>query len=122
MRRHPTAAPRRCQATVILTVFGAAVVAAAGAGWWYARESTPHQGPVVLISIDGLRPADLQAYGATASRVPTLDALSAEAIVFERAYSHSPMTLPAHASMLAGQPPFEHGVRDEAGVGLDGEA
>ncbi|OFW07001.1 MAG: hypothetical protein A3I61_03175 [Acidobacteria bacterium RIFCSPLOWO2_02_FULL_68_18] len=122
MRRHPTAAARRWQATVILTVFGAAVVAAAGAGWWYARESTPHQGPVVLISIDGLRPADLQAYGATASRVPTLDALSAEAIVFERAYSHSPMTLPAHASMLAGQPPFEHGVRDEAGFVLDEDA
>jgi len=98
------------------------VAAAALAGWWYARESTPHQGPIVLISIDGLRPATLQAYGAPDSRMPAIDALSAEAVVFERAYTHSPLTLPAHASMLAGQLPFEHGVRDEAGFVLKDDA
>ncbi|MBI3048184.1 MAG: sulfatase [Acidobacteria bacterium] len=122
MRRHTTAATRRWQATLIFTVFGAAVLAAAGAGWWYARESTPHQGPVLLISIEGLRPADLQAYEGTVSRMPAIDALSAEAVVFERAYAHSPLTLPAHASLLAGQLPFEHGVRDEAGFTLDDDA
>src|SRR5690606_8629471 len=43
-------------------------------------------------------------------------------IVFERAYTHSPLQLPAHASLLAGQLPFEHGVRDEAGFALADEA
>lgn len=122
MRRPTTAAAaRRWQVTLIFTVFGVAVAAAAGAGWWYARESTPHQGPIVLISVDGLRPATLLAYGGS-DPMPGIDALAAEAVVFERAFAHSPLTLPAHASMLAGQLPFEHGVRGEAGFALDEEA
>ncbi len=118
-RSATTAAARRWQVTLIFTVFAVAVAAAAGAGWWYARESTPHQGPIVLISVDGLRPASIQAHGGPGNQRPGLDALAAEAVVFERAYAHSPLTLPAHASLLAGRLPFEHGVRDEAGFTLD---
>ena len=91
---------------------------AALAGWWYARESPPHQGPIVLISVDGLRADRLPAYGASQRDTPSIDALAADAVVFERAYTHSPLTLPANASLLAGQLPFEHGVRDEAGFAL----
>ncbi|RDJ93138.1 hypothetical protein B4Q13_24010, partial [Lacticaseibacillus rhamnosus] len=42
-------------------------------------------------------------------------ALAADGVVFERAYSHAPQTLPAHASLLSGQLPFETGVRDNVG-------
>ena len=98
------------------------MTASAVTGWWYARESAPHQGPIVLISVDGLRPADLQAYESPRGASPAIDALAADAVVFERAYAHSPLTLPAHASILAGQLPFEHGVRDEAGFTLKDEA
>ena len=122
MRRQPTAAPHRWHVTLILTMFGAAVAAAAVAGWWYARESTPHPGPILLLSIEDLRPSELQAYGGAGGRLPALDALATEAVVFERAYAHSPLTLPAHVSILAGQLPFEHGVRDEAGFTLDAGA
>jgi len=117
-----TAAARRWQVTLIFTIFAVAVAAAAGAGWWYARESTPHQGPIILMSIDGLRPASLQAYGGSANPPRALDALAADAVVFERAYAHSPLTRPAHASLFAGQLPFEHGVRDEAGFTLGRES
>ena len=122
MPRAPLATPRRWQATLILTAFCLAVAAAAVTGWWYARESTPHQGPIVLLSINGLRPAALRAYGGPGDRYPAIDTLSADAVVFERAYTHSPLTLPAHASILAGQLPFEHGVRDEAGFALKDDA
>src|SRR5688572_5549193 len=122
MRSPSPASPRRWQATIIFILFGLAVTASAVTGWWYARESTPHQGPIVLISVDGLRPADLEAYGGMPGASPAIDALSAEAVVFERAYAHSPLTLPAHASILAGQLPFEHGVRDEVGFTLKAEA
>ena len=122
MPRHSPARLRRWQVSLILTVFGVAVTAAAAGGWWYARESTPVQGPIVLISVDGLHPEDLQVYGGSTSRSPAIDALSADAVVFERAYAHSPLTLPAHASILAGQLPFEHGVRDEAGFALSDDA
>jgi tetratricopeptide (TPR) repeat protein len=103
-----------------------AVAGAALAGWWYARESTPVRGPIVLISVDGLRPARLPVSGSTDTAIPSptpsIDALAADAVVFERAYTHSPLTLPAHASILAGQLPFEHGVRDEAGFALKEDA
>ncbi len=122
MPRPVRPAARPWQVTLILTLFGLAVTASALAGWWYARESTPHQGPLILISVDGLRPGELQTYGGTTSHAPAIDALSADAVVFERAYAHSPLTLPAHASIMTGQLPFEHGVRDEAGFALKEEA
>lgn len=122
MPRHAPAATRRVHALLIVAVFLVAVAGAALAGWWYALESTPHQGPIVLISIDGLPPAQLPAYGATDTSTPSIDSLAADAVVFERAYTHSPLTLPATASILAGQLPFEHGVRDEAGFALKDDA
>jgi tetratricopeptide (TPR) repeat protein len=115
----PPASPdRRWRAALILATSAVAVAAAAFAGWWYARESPPHHGPIVLISIDTLRADRLPAYGYTRVQTPALDALAADGVVFERAYSHSPQTLPAHASILTGRLPFEHGVRDNVGYAL----
>ena len=47
------ASGRRWQAVLIVVLFLAAVVAAAFTGWRYARESPPHQGPIIIISADG---------------------------------------------------------------------
>jgi len=71
--------------------------------------------PIILISIDTLRADHLPAYGYTGVRTPNIDALAAEGVVFDRAWSHAPQTLPAHASILSGALPFEHGVRDNLG-------
>src|SRR4051812_45973859 len=109
------AARRRWQATLIIALFFVAVAASAGIGWWYARESPPHQGPIVLISVDAMQPRRLHAYGATTNATPAIDALAADGVIFTRAYAHSPLTLPSHASLLTGQLPFEHGVRDDGG-------
>ena len=114
----PVRAIRRWQAAVIIALFFAAVAGSAAVGWWYARESPAHQGPILLISIGGLPAAELASYGAERTDTPAIDALATESIVFDRAYTHSPQTLPAHASMLTGQLPPEHGVRDEAGFTL----
>lgn len=69
---------------------------------------------VVLISIDTLRSDHVGAYGGTVA-TPHLDALAADGVVFERAYSHVPMTLPSHLSALTGLLPPRHGVRDNIG-------
>ena len=116
------AAGRRWQATLIVVLVFVAVAGAALAGWWYARESPPHQGPLVLISVNGLSAGRLAAYGGNRVDTPAIDALAADSIVFDRAYTHSPQTVPAHASMLSGRLPFEHGVRDDAGFVLDDDA
>lgn len=110
----------RWQATAIFTLFFCAVAGAAAIGWWYARESPPHQGPIVLISVDGLsaKPASPTTAAAPAVATPAIDALAADSVTFDRAYTHSPLALPAHASLLSGRLPFEHGVRDDAGYRL----
>lgn len=113
-----TPARRRWQAALIVTLVGMAVAAAAFGGWWYARESPPHQGPIVLISVTGLGPDGLSAYGAARSSSPAIDALAEDGVVFERAYAHAVQTLPAHASLLTGLLPFDHHVRDNAGFVL----
>src|SRR2546429_8641221 len=101
--------------TVIVFFAALGTVLAAVGGWRYARASAPVSGPIILISIDTLRADHLPAYGYKKVRTPAIDALAADGVVFERAYSHAPQTLPAHASLLSGQLPFETGVRDNAG-------
>ncbi len=91
------------------------VLAALG-GWRFARASAPVSGPIILISIDTLRADHLPAYGYKSVKTPAIDALAADGIVFERAYAHTPQTLPAHASILSGRMPFETGVRDDISV------
>ena len=75
--------------------------------------------PVVLISIDTLRADHLPAYGYTKVKTPNIDALVRDSTVFENAYSHCPLTLPSHLSMLTGLLPGEHGVRTNLGYRFD---
>jgi Flp pilus assembly protein TadD len=113
---------RRWVAGLIIALFFVAVVGAAAIGWWYARESPPHQGPILLVSVDGVPATALSAYGAQGTATPAIDALATESVVFERAYTHSPQSLPAHASLLTGRLPFDHGVRDDVGFTLATDA
>ena len=122
MATHAPAARKRWQAIVIITLFILAVAGAAFTGWRFARESAPHQGPIVLITVDGLRADRLPAYGGRAGATPNIDRLAERGIVFERAYTHSPLTLPAHAALVTGQLPFDNGVRDDGGYALKDQA
>ena len=101
--------------TFILILAALGTLLAAVGGWRYARASAPISGPIIVISVDTLRADHLPAYGYTKVKTPAIDALAADGVVFERAYSHAPQTLPAHASMLSGRLPFETGVRDNVG-------
>jgi arylsulfatase A-like enzyme/Flp pilus assembly protein TadD len=71
--------------------------------------------PVVLISIDTLRSDHLPLYGYKEVETPALAALAEDGVVFERAYSQVPLTLPSHTSLLSGLLPGDHGVRDNVG-------
>ena len=74
--------------------------------------------PVVLISVDTLRSDRLPMYGYGRVATPALDALRKDAILFERAYTHIPLTLPAHASLFTGLEPGRHAVLDNSGYRL----
>lgn len=67
---------------------------------------------IVLVSIDTLRADHLGCYGAKGAETPNLDALAAQGILFERALTPVPITLPSHATLLTGWLPHRHGVRD----------
>lgn len=75
--------------------------------------------PVILISIDTLRADHLPAWGYRGVETPNLDRFRRDAILFRNAYSHCPMTLPSHLSMLTGLLPSQHGVRDNVGFRFD---
>ena len=68
---------------------------------------------LLLISIDTLRPDMLGCYGYDRPTSPTLDLLAAQGVLFENAFTTSPWTLPAHASLLTGLYPRHHGAKTE---------
>lgn len=74
--------------------------------------------PVVLVSIDTLRADHLPAYGYREVATPALDAFRNDALLFENAYSHAPLTLPSHVTVLTGLLPPQSGVRDNTGYSL----
>lgn len=103
---------RRCFAC-----FGLAALllcAACGSGPRSVEQKTTGRPSVVLISIDTLRADHVGVRGLT----PALDALARKAVTFTSAWSHAPLTLPSHSSMLTGLLPTRHGVRDNLGYEL----
>lgn len=66
---------------------------------------------VLLVTVDTLRADHVGAYGATGASTPALDALAARGLLVERAFTAVPVTLAAHATLLTGRWPPQHGVR-----------
>ncbi|HMB55487.1 MAG TPA: sulfatase, partial [Thermoanaerobaculia bacterium] len=97
----------------LLLFVSAALALTAACGQPDPTTPTPHAtGSVLLITLDTTRADRLGAYGSSSARTPTLDNLAAAGTLFENAYAVAPLTLPAHASMLTGAYPPEHGVRN----------
>jgi arylsulfatase A-like enzyme len=88
------------------------VVLIAPAGW---PPSVPRSGPdgnVLLLTVDTLRADRLGCAGYPLPLTPWLDRLARRGTTFPRAVTPLPRTLPATASLLTGQDPHGHGVRD----------
>jgi arylsulfatase A-like enzyme/thioredoxin-like negative regulator of GroEL len=71
---------------------------------------------VLLLTLDTTRSDSLGSYGGAAV-TPNLDRLAGDGARFERAVTPSPLTFPAHATLLTGLDPPQHGVRDN-GTGV----
>jgi arylsulfatase A-like enzyme/Flp pilus assembly protein TadD len=84
-----------------------------------APPDVPKGTPVILISIDTLRADHLPAYGYKKVETPAIDAIRRDGVLFERAYSTTPLTFPSHTTLLTGVLPAVHGVRDNVGYKLD---
>ena len=99
-------------------LLGAAFLALAAAGCRRGGSVVSRGAPIVLISVDTLRADHLPAYGYTAVETPNLDSLRKDAVLFENAYSHVPLTLPSHTTIFTGLLPPQNGVRDNLGYTL----
>jgi choline-sulfatase len=77
---------------------------------------------VLLITLDTTRSDALGSYGATTGATPHLDRMAAEGVRFDRAYTVTPLTIPAHSSIHTGLYPPRHGVRDNGDFFLGDDA
>lgn len=63
---------------------------------------------ILLISVDTLRPDFLSCYNPQTGNTPNIDQLAEDGILFRRAISSSPWTLPSMASIMTGLPNAVH--------------
>jgi arylsulfatase A-like enzyme/Flp pilus assembly protein TadD len=98
---------RRWMTGVALAIAVAALGIGIAARFW-RRPPTIN---VILITLDTTRADRIGCYGHKAALTPTLDRLASKGVLFERAVSPAPLTLPTHASLLTGLYPAEHGLR-----------
>ncbi len=77
---------------------------------WIGSTRSPRWN-VLLITLDTTRADHLGCYGLATAATPNLDRLAATGVLFERAYTVAPITLPAHATLHTGLLPPEHGLR-----------
>jgi choline-sulfatase len=121
MSRRLTTVPASLLAAGLLAagLLAAGLLAALGCGSQRGAVGPFPKAPIVLISIDTLRSDHLPAYGYRGVETPAIDRLRRDAVLYQRAYSHVPLTLPSHCSILSGRLPGEHGVRDNVGYLFD---
>jgi arylsulfatase A-like enzyme/Flp pilus assembly protein TadD len=117
----PAAPPRRLAwaalgALLVLVALAAGSFYLRGGGTSADLRAIPGQN-VLLVTIDTLRADAPGCYGGPAA-TPALDRLAAEGVRFDFAHAHAVMTLPSHATILTGELPFAHGLRENSGFRL----
>jgi len=76
---------------------------------------------VILFTLDTTRADHIACYGYPDVKTPHLDALAGRGVLFEQAATSSPLTLPAHCSIMTGMYPTYHGVRVNGNTALSEE-
>jgi arylsulfatase A-like enzyme len=63
---------------------------------------------ILLITVDTLRADAVSCYNPESNLTPNIDAFAQQSVLFKNAFTDSPWTLPAIASMMTGMPPSVH--------------
>jgi arylsulfatase A-like enzyme/Flp pilus assembly protein TadD len=74
---------------------------------------------ILLITLDTLRTDRVSVYSDKYVKTPNIDRLAGKSFIFTRAFSHNPVTLPAHTNILTGTTPRFHGISDNTGFRLE---
>lgn len=105
-----TAARPRRSAPITLTLVAVALLGAASCGTTQDGDAPPN---VIVIIMDTARQDHFSCYGYDRPTTPNLEQLCTEARRFDRAYSTSGWTPPAHASLFTGLYSAAHGTTQE---------
>lgn len=103
------------RARSLLSLFSLLALCGCGAG-------SAERPNLLIVLLDTTRADHLSCYGYEKRTSPVLDALAAEGVRFDAAYSQSSLTPVSTGSLLTGVHPYRHGVRSlftVAGQGLD---
>ena len=87
----------------------------AGLGAWLnpsLQSAAPKPRLVLIVMLDTLRADHLPIYGYARPTAPALSELAKDADIYERAYSTTSWTLPAHVSLFSGRDIAGHGVSE----------
>jgi arylsulfatase A-like enzyme/Tfp pilus assembly protein PilF len=102
---------------ICISFFLAPAVASASGQATANRSAIPPN--VLLVTIDTLRPDHLHCYGYDQIQTPNIDAIAADGVRFENAYTPIPITLPSHSVILTGTYPMLNGMHDFSGNNLN---
>jgi arylsulfatase A-like enzyme/Tfp pilus assembly protein PilF len=100
-------------AVIVLILAGAALF------WFLRTKNKPLPRNVILITVDTLRADHVGSYGYARAQTPHMDRWSRQGAQFMNATATTPLTLPAHCSIMTGAYPLDHGVRDNGGFYLN---
>lgn len=96
------------------------ILTAATAVLFPAQDKRQHPAfNVLLITVDTLRFDRVGILDPRHVKTPNMDALAEKSLIFTRAFSHNPVTLPSHINILTGTTSLYHGVSDNTGFKLD---
>lgn len=77
-----------------------------------AAPGPPERPSILLVTFDTLRADHIGCYGYERIKTPVIDSLATSGLLFEKAITPIPVTLPSHTSIMTGLYPHQHGVRD----------
>lgn len=80
--------------------------------WTKEKNKKPN---LILIIVDQMRGDALSCLGSPNARTPNLDKLAREGVIFENAYSNTPVCLPSRVTMFTGLYPHQHGTLTNKG-------
>ncbi len=95
----------RWRLVLLIVTASALLIAVLTQMYWERRVN------VILITLDTTRADRLGVYGYRYGLTQAFDRYAETGVVFDRAYSSAPITLPSHTTMLTGLYPPEHGLR-----------
>jgi arylsulfatase A-like enzyme/Flp pilus assembly protein TadD len=109
----PTASTRRLAVSAVASIVVGLAIAGCG-----GEKPAPS---LLLVTLDTTRADRLSCYGSSSPVTPHIDEIASRGVLFEQASSPTPLTLPAHASILTGVSPARHGLRTNADRALSEE-